>query len=177
MRKGRVSSLLPAPGFLTHVTMPAPSESTDSRLAYRLPLVSVSPAQQETPHMGKPKHSDDDRGEQKGAQEHAQGQHGAATRAQLKQQINNNGASAAEQAAAAEDAQAVETRQGKHKIYEGRKQHDEADKNAEKNRLMRDIDRFDLDREQFQVRGGRETHPALPPDGPDETIKSPGQGG
>ena len=127
--------------------------------------------------MGKPKHRDDDRGEQKGAQAHAEGQHGARTRSQLREQINNHGASADEQATENEAAAAAAVRQGRHKIYEERKQHDEADRNSEKNRLMRDIDRLGLDREQFQVPGGRETHPALPPDGPADTIKSPGKGG
>ena len=121
--------------------------------------------------MGKPKHSDDDRGEQKGAQGHAEGQHGGVTRELLKQQINANGARTGD--VDAEEAAAVENRLGKHKIYEGRSQHDPADQHAEKNRLQRDIDRLDLDREQFQVRGGRETHPALPQDGPDQTIRSP----
>ena len=127
--------------------------------------------------MGKPKHSGDDRGEQKGAQTHAEGQHGERTRSQLKQQINNNGMSAAAQAAESETAAAALVRQGKHRIYEERKQHDEADRNADKNRLMRDIDRLDLEREQFQVPDGRETHPALPPDSPEDTVKSPGKGG
>jgi hypothetical protein len=36
-------------------------------------------------------------------------------------------------------------RQGRHKIYEDRQQHDEADKNSEKNRLARDRDRADND--------------------------------
>ena len=123
--------------------------------------------------MGKPKHSDDNRGEQKGAQAHAVGQHGAVTRSRLKEQINNNGASAAEQAADAETAEAAAVRLGRHRIYEGRSQHDEADQNAEKNRLERDIDRFDLEREHFQVKGGRETHPALPPDDNEGTLRSP----
>ena len=123
--------------------------------------------------MGKPKHSDDDRGQQKGAQAHAEGQHGAVTRSQLKQQINNNGASAAEQAAEAEADEAAQVRVGRHRIYEERSQHDEADQNAEKNRLQRDIDRYDLEREQFQVRGGRETHPKLPPDDNAGTVRSP----
>ena len=53
--------------------------------------------------MGKPKHSNDPRGDQKGAQEHAEGQHGAVASADLKEQINNKGLSAAEQ-----DAQETE---------------------------------------------------------------------
>ena len=121
--------------------------------------------------MGKPKHSNDDRGEQKGAQVHAEGQHGAVTRAQVKEQINNNHAELGSQEL--EDEAAVQGRAGKHKIYEGRSQHDPADQPAEKNRLERDIDRFGLDREQFQVPGGRETHTALPQDKPEGTVRSP----
>ena len=119
--------------------------------------------------MGKPKHSNDPRGDQKGAQGHAEGQHGAVARAALKEQINNNGLSAAEQ----EEAQEAEYRLGKHRIYEGRSQHDVADQQAEKNRLQRDIDQLKLDREHFQVPGGRETHPALPPDDNEGTLRTP----
>jgi hypothetical protein len=39
------------------------------------------------------------------------------------------------------ESSAHPTREGGHKIYEDRQQHDEADKNAEKNRLNRDRDR------------------------------------
>ena len=144
--------------------------------------------------MGKPKHSDDDRGEQKGAQAHAQGQHGAVTRSQLKQQINNGGQEESRSPREAHDpnrhgkqsgaahephdqALAGGESDGRHRLYENRKQHDEADKNSDKNRLGKDVDRHHHDRERFQLEGGRENHPALPADGSGDTIKSPAQGG
>ena len=147
--------------------------------------------------MGKPKHSDDDRGEQKGAQAHAEGQHGAVTRSQLKQQINNDGAQLetrsqreagdpnrhgkhSEEAHAAHERMMEapdENRDGGHRLFENRKQHDEADHNQDKNRLGIDVNRHKHNREQFQLEGGRETHPALPQDGPDVTVKSPAKGG
>lgn len=53
---------------------------------------------------------------------------------------------------------------GKHRLFEGRQQHDDHDKSSEKTRLSRDIDEHGHDREQFQVPGGKERHPALPDD-------------
>ena len=148
--------------------------------------------------MGKPKHSNDDRGEQKGAQAHAEGQHGGVAREHIKSQINNDGAEdethGAPRAAGdpnrhgkhSEEAHAVheamidapvENNDGRHRLFENRKQHDEADHNQDKNRLGKDVNRHGHNREQFQLEGGRETHPALPPDGPDVTVKSPAKGG
>ena len=145
--------------------------------------------------MGKPKHSDDTRGDQKGAQTHAEGQHGAVTRSQLKQQINDDGAR--EETHSTREANDPNRHgkqgggshelhdrvleggesDGRHRLYENRKQHDEADHNQDKNRLGKDVDRHHHDREQVQLEGGRETHPALPQDGPDVTVKSPAKGG
>ena len=45
----------------------------------------------------------------------------------------------------AEDDAVDQPREGRHKIHEDRQQHDEADKNSEKNRLARDRDRADND--------------------------------
>jgi hypothetical protein len=42
---------------------------------------------------------------------------------------------------------------------------------------MIDVDRHKHDREQFQVPGGRESHPAVPQTGPEHTMKTGGQGG
>ena len=147
--------------------------------------------------MGKPKHSNDDRGEQKGAQAHAEGQHGAIAREHLKQQINNEGAEDetrsmreandpnrhgkhSEEAHALHEgmiASAGEDSDGGHRLFENRKQHDEADHNQDKNRLGIDVNRHHHNREQFQLEGGRETHPALPRDEPHSTVKSPAKGG
>lgn len=48
---------------------------------------------------------------------------------------------------------------GKHRMMEGREQHDQGDKNSDKNRLIKDIQRHGHDKEQFQVPGGAENHP------------------
>ncbi|HKG91750.1 MAG TPA: hypothetical protein VKA84_07670 [Gemmatimonadaceae bacterium] len=77
------------------------------------------------------------KGHQKGAQQHAEGtQHGEKTHEAILEQLNAYGAGEA-----ANDAAEMAPRYGKHKIYEDREQHDEADKNAEKHRLQRDLDR------------------------------------
>lgn len=118
-------------------------------------------------------------GNQKGAQVQAEGQHGEKTRSRLKEQINDEGAR--EETHSKREANdpnrhgkrtgtAAEPHEkelnfpesdGRHRLVEGREQHDEADKNSEKNRLSRDIDRHGHDREQFQVPGGKENHPKL----------------
>ena len=116
-------------------------------------------------------------GNQKGAQVQAEGQHGEKTRSRLKEQINDGGAREETRsqreandpnrhgkrtdAAAEPHEQEFPESDGRHRLFEGRQQHDEADKNSEKNRLSRDIDRHGHDREQFQVPGGKENHPKL----------------
>lgn len=77
------------------------------------------------------------KGHQKGAQTHAEGtQHGDKTHEAIIEQLNAHGAGEA-----ANDQPEMAPRYGKHHIYEDRQQHDEADKNAEKQRLQRDLDR------------------------------------
>ena len=49
--------------------------------------------------------------------------------------------------------------EGKHRLFEGRQQHDDAEKTSEKTRLSRDIEEHGHDREAFQVEGGTENHP------------------
>ncbi|HET7456404.1 MAG TPA: hypothetical protein VFJ74_02050 [Gemmatimonadaceae bacterium] len=73
---------------------------------------------------------------QKGGQTHAEGQHGTKTREALLQELNANGQRTGD--AEQEHQEAVAHREGKHKIHEDREQHDEAEKNSEKNRLTRD---------------------------------------
>jgi hypothetical protein len=140
--------------------------------------------------MGKPKHSNDPRGEQKGAQEHAEGQHGAkAHQAFLdgisdhsrRNQPDPNDAALARGDSAEEHerrmANPTANRDGRHRLFENRVQHDEADRAAEHNRRAIDVERHHHDSEQFQITGGRETHPALPQDKPEGTIKSTGDAG
>jgi hypothetical protein len=147
--------------------------------------------------MGKPKHSTDSRGEQKGAQTHAEGQHGDATLSRLRDQTNDEGAQEETHSQRAandpnrhgkdsEEAHAVHedylengelARDGRHPLFEGRKEHDEADRNQNKNRLRKDVAEHGHDRERFQLEGGRENHPRLGGDGHGDTIKSPRSGG
>ncbi len=73
-------------------------------------------------------------GKQKGGQQHAHGTHGERTHQAIIEQINAGGRGER----MAEDAAEPEMIKGRHKIHEDREQHDEADKNSEKNRLQRD---------------------------------------
>jgi hypothetical protein len=68
-------------------------------------------------------------GNQKGAQRHAEGAHGQRTHEAIMRQINDPApASHSEQAS---DHPPLE---GRHRLQEDRQQHDEAEKNSEKNR-------------------------------------------
>ena len=71
--------------------------------------------------------------DQKGAQQHAEGEYGGQARERNVDQLQDG-------AESDETDAADENRLGKHRIYEDREQHDEADKNREKNRLARDRD-------------------------------------
>jgi hypothetical protein len=111
--------------------------------------------------------SNADRGEQKGAQRHAEGQQGPKTTARQVEQweSGSNGETKRQDAQHPTD--------GKHRLFERREQHDEADLNSEKNRLSRDIDEHDHVRENFQVQGGAknvrvESRHAINPGHPDE---------
>lgn len=100
------------------------------------------------------------KGPQKGAQGHAEGEHGPKTRGEL---IREFGSSLPEEVFGERPEDRLE-RPGKHPIMEGREQHDEADINADKTRLSREIDRENLDRSDYQVEGGDTRHPVLPPE-------------
>ena len=140
--------------------------------------------------MGKPKHGDDQRGEQQGAKQHAEGLHGDKTVSRLREQTNakaeheergqraahdpnRHGKHSAEANAVHEDylENGELARDGKHQLFEGRKEHDEADRNQNKNRLDKDVSKHHHDRDRFQLEGGRET------EGPDSAIKAPSSGG
>ena len=108
-----------------------------------------------------------DHGQQKGAQRHAEGQQGPKTTARQAEQ-RASGSSGETQR---QDAQ--HPTDGKHRLFERREQHDEADLNSEKNRLSRDINEHDHVRENFQVKGGAknvrvESRHAINPGHPDE---------
>ena len=99
------------------------------------------------------------KGGQKGAQQHAEGQQGAKTHERLQEQLQ----SGRREPDAGKDRTSHDD-PGENRLFEDRQQHDEAEKNSEKTRLSRDINRHDHDREDFQVPGGAERHPAMPRD-------------
>ena len=89
-------------------------------------------------------------GAQKGAQEHAEGQHGSKTHSRLLEQLHS-GAAGADNEARAEQSAPVE---GHHRLYEDREQHDEAEKNSEKNRSEREVARGRHPIDEVRVEGG-----------------------
>jgi hypothetical protein len=104
---------------------------------------------------------------QKGAQQHAQGEHGEKTRARIKEIIQTK----------PEEPEPMEQRPhrdpAKNRLFSRRGQHDPAEEQSDKTRLSRDIDRHGHVRENFQVLGGAEAHPANPrshidPEHPDD---------
>lgn len=73
--------------------------------------------------------------QQKGGQRHAEGEHGPRTKQAIRVELE----SGSDRDDARESGPRA-PRPGGRKIYEDRQQHDEADKNSEKNRLARDAD-------------------------------------
>jgi hypothetical protein len=144
--------------------------------------------------MGKPKHSNDRRGEQKGAQQHDEGQYGpkafeakfaeisshGGSRRQSERATTdpNRGGRRGDQQAALHEQELSDPsmRDGRHRLAEERKQHDEADRAQAKNRLVSDIEVHGHDRSRFQVPGGRTRHPQGP-DAKGKGIHSPGESG
>lgn len=113
-----------------------------------------------------------ERGDQKGAQRHAEGQQGPkTTKRQIDQLESGSGGETQRQ-----DAQ--HPADGRHRLFEQREQHDEAELNSEKNRLNRDIQQHDHVRENFQVQGGAknvrvESRHAINPEHPDAPQPGP----
>ena len=115
--------------------------------------------------MGKPKHSNDSRGDQKGAQQHAEGQFGPkaleAKRAEIADHSRRDTSGRTERdpgASANGEAEAHERMianpefeaDGRHRLFENRDQHDEAERGSEWTRRDRDIERHDHDPRKFQ---------------------------
>jgi hypothetical protein len=144
--------------------------------------------------MGKPKHSDDHRGEQKGAVERDVTQHGdksyEARKAEISDHGQQRGGAAGRSERAASDPRADGSdaddherlianpganSDGGHRLFENRTQHDDAEKNSEKNRRDIDVRRHDHDAQEFQNRGGHagSVHHHDDP----ANIKSTGHGG
>jgi hypothetical protein len=84
-------------------------------------------------------------GVQKGPQDHAEGQHGAKTRSKILEQLHSgNGA----ENGAAENNEERPKNLAHHnaasRLFEERQQHDEAEKNSEKTRHNREVERRHL---------------------------------
>jgi hypothetical protein len=140
--------------------------------------------------MGKPKHSNDSRGEQKGAQQHEEGQYGpkafeakfaeisdhSNSRRQSERAVTdpNRGGSQGDMQAALHEQELRDPsmRDGRHRLSEERKQHDQADRAQAKNHLIADIEVHGHDRSKFQVPHGRARR-----DDSDPTFHSPGESG
>jgi hypothetical protein len=77
---------------------------------------------------------------QQGPQDHAEGDHGAKTRRRIEEQLQSRPPEEPE-------AQVIEKKrtraayEGKRRLVEDREQHDEAEKNSERERLYRDVQR------------------------------------
>ena len=109
----------------------------------------------------------EERGNQKGAQRHAEGQQGPKTTKRQIEQWESGPSGETER----QDAQ--HPSDGGHRLFERREQHDEAELNSEKNRLNSDIEAHGHVRENFQVQGGAknvrvESRHAINPTHPDE---------
>ena len=140
--------------------------------------------------MGKPKHSDDMRGEQKGAMPQDETDHGPKTREALKAGINNDGRELESRSMrtandpnrdgkrAGHDAEQHERmianpsfeNDGRHRLFENRIQHDDAENDSEQNRRDRDVERHGHDAAHIQG------HTAADRSG-DATIKNAGHAG
>ncbi|MEX2179018.1 MAG: hypothetical protein WD801_09930 [Gemmatimonadaceae bacterium] len=74
-----------------------------------------------------------DKGRQKGAQRHAEGQHGQATHRRFIEQLQEGS-----NAAQSDESAPIE---GNHRLDQDRQQHDEAEKNSEKAEAIREARR------------------------------------
>ena len=87
-------------------------------------------------------------GVQKGPQDHAEGQHGSKTRSKILEQLhsgNGNGAPPEPVPDPLAPRKNPAHHNAAHRLFEERKQHDDAEKNSEKTRLHREIERRHLD--------------------------------
>ena len=74
----------------------------------------------------------DRRNDQKGAQRHGEGEYGDQARERNRERL--------QEPFDGETEEPTHSREGRHRLHEDRQQHDEADKNSEKNRLARERD-------------------------------------
>src|SRR5215210_1159992 len=85
-------------------------------------------------------------GIQKGPQDHAEGQHGSKTHGKFLEQLKNGNAVPLEESEnGLEPKKPDGHHNAAHRLCEQRQQHDEAEKNSEKTRLNREVERRHLD--------------------------------
>jgi hypothetical protein len=109
------------------------------------------------------KKHNDPRGKQQGAQAHAEGEHGARTRERIREEIQAAGAPDRADTERRDRASAGEhPADGRHRLFEGRSQHDPADRASDQDRLAETVDEEKLDRSKVQTRHGAMAHPAMP---------------
>jgi hypothetical protein len=87
-------------------------------------------------------------GVQKGPQDHAEGQHGSKTRSKILEQLhsrNGDGPTPEAPPDPLQPAKPIAHHNPAHRLFEERQQHDEAEKNSEKTRLHREVERRHLD--------------------------------
>ena len=95
--------------------------------------------------------------QQKGAQRHAEGEHGEKTRTRIKEIVQGKPKEPKRM------EEPLHRSPAKSRLFSRRRQHDPAEEQSDKTRLSRDIERHGHVRENFQVVGGAEAHPANPP--------------
>ena len=81
-----------------------------------------------------------ERGEMKGAQRHAEGNHGPETRLRISEEARTPSPERAEPGPTQEPRDAHPP-DGEHRLFENREQHDPADEESDRNRLEKDIQR------------------------------------
>jgi len=86
-------------------------------------------------------------GVQKGPQDHAEGEHGAKTRSKILEQLHSRNGAVDPNTNGLEPGKNIEHHNAAHRLFEERQQHDEAEKNSEKTRLNREVERRHLDPE------------------------------
>lgn len=91
-----------------------------------------------------------DRGEMQGRQRHAEGEHGPATRARIREEVREPSPEQGEPGGGAEGAEggaaSAAPGGGRHRLHEHRVQHDPADVQSEKNRAAREPGHHGRDR-------------------------------
>jgi len=88
-------------------------------------------------------------GVQKGPQDHAEGQHGSKTHSKFLEQLHKGNGTPPETPENSENGlepkKHIAHHNAAHRLFEDRMQHDEAEKNSEKTRLQREVERRHLD--------------------------------